>query len=111
MDEFKLSKPKSALFKLSIGIQILLMFFLFLNGKSHLQTNPTLAYTEIILSVLGCIAQLLIYFFRKMGVYLYASVLFVGIFVNPIKSDLIFTSFFFIGVGLTLIMTRWNLFK
>ncbi len=111
MQEYKISKEKSFLFKLSIVIQSILMFLFFLDGKGYLPKNDKIGYAEIILSIIGFIALLLIYFFRKIGVYIYASVLIIGFMINPHTSDLIFTIFIFIGVGLSVIIPRWHLYK
>lgn len=111
MEEFKLENKKSFFFTLAIFIQLVLMLLLFFDAKSYLTKNVELAYKEITLSLIGSIAMILIYFFRKLGVYLYSAVLLIGLMNNPYKSDLIYTLFFFIGIGLATIIPRWNLFK
>jgi hypothetical protein len=111
MEKFKLENKKSFFFTLAIFIQLILMFLLFLDGTSYLTKNIGLAYAEFALSFTGSVALVFIYFFRKFGVYFYAAVLFFGFIINPYKSDLLFSIFFFIGIGLATIIPRWNLFK
>ncbi|MFA9289660.1 MAG: hypothetical protein ACEQSF_00330 [Solirubrobacteraceae bacterium] len=111
MEEFTFKKEKSLFFKFSIFIQLLLMFFLFVDGYQLYPSKKELATAEIFISIIGFLSVLAIYFFKKIGVYFYAIVLLTVAIINPIKSDIVFTIFFFIGVALPIIITRWRLFK
>jgi len=68
------------------------------------------------LGILSLIGVVLVYFYRKIGVYLTILSLFVAIVIQPTFMPdgtlySMFTLFVFIGYGLAVIIPHWNNFK
>lgn len=68
------------------------------------------------LGILSLIGVVLVYFYRKIGVYLTILSLFVAIVIQPTFMPdgtlySMFTLFVFIGYGLAVIIPQWNNFK
>lgn len=96
---------------LSIGIDII-------EYKQHKDINIPIDFSYLILGidVLLVLSILAIFFYRKIGVFLYPILVIVHLFLHEyflstlLYADL-FNLFSFIGLGLLAIIPKWNFFK
>lgn len=117
---------KSPVKTLSFYVTIILLLFFWVLSVGiditeflqHKEINIPSWLTYVLLSVdlLSLICIVLVYMYRKIGVFLYPILIVIHLFMHEfylstlLYSD-VFNLFIFVGVGLLAIIPKWNFFK